>query len=196
MGIYTGNILKSLSIIVPPLITIINVFFKIKRNLKNKNFNVTVTNPENNYNTLRYFNLSDKLFYSDLILIFSAIDIYIFLSYILKNKIPFFILIPFYIITILSIPFVFEYLFKNKKFTCFYFENIKYFIIGNRDQDDFYICQTLEQLKSSLPNKKYKKIEKNKVINFETEIIQMSNFKFKSFIFTIIKMIFYKLKIK
>lgn len=190
-----NSIFKQLSIILPPLITLVSVFFNITPNLKNRNFNITITNPKNNYNTLRYFDKSANRNWSNFIVIFGIFDIDILIRYILHETVIT-IVLPVYVITILLIPFISQFLLKYHMFTYFYVEDTKYYIIGNRDQDNFYICQTLKELISSTPSKKYVKIEKNKIIHFETEAIKMSNYEFDFIPFTIIRNIYYRLKRK
>lgn len=182
--------LKIIGTIVVPLV----VCFISNKSFKNNKFNITVSNPSNRYNSFRHFSRSDMEIIS--LVIISLLLTYAYVIYMVFNQKFYHHLTNFlivYIITLLTTSCLIKYIIKDTTFSTFELSDTKYYIIGNRDQDDFYICQTHSELTSPSKQKKYIKIKKNKVVNFKTEHISLSNFKFSSIPLTILKFICLKI---
>lgn len=180
---YLNSINILISIIGPIVIGIVNKYWFNK-----DSFNVTVSNPKNKYNTFKEYKVSEMEYYTNLFLL-----LIILFFYFIFHKHYLAALVIYIIFTLSIYPFI-SLVIRIRKFSKFKYKKINYYIIGNRDQDDFYICQKFNELKSTRNNKKYLKIKKSEVSNFENVEIQLSNFEYKSTLLFIIKYIFIKIK--
>lgn len=167
--------------LIKTILTLIPISLIINWISKHGKFSATITKPTTRYNTFKKYNLFEKSFFyiggifCFVVGIVCLYQIFVFLNN--THPIEYFTSALLFVIFFILGLYLFTKPQENKIFTTFMLYGKKYFIIGDREVDDFYICQTATQLYDADLPKKIKKIKKDKISEFSEENVSLESLK-------------------